>query len=70
MKTRAAAPHRYATAIATPPLSLRHHLLDLGEIQTLPEYPLCSIVKFNYHKTRHQASASMDAGRVSELSRY
>jgi len=42
----------------------------LKGIQIFFEYPLCSIVKFNYHKTRHQASASMDAGRVSELSRY
>jgi hypothetical protein len=33
------------------------------------EYLLCSIVNFNYHKTRHQASASMDAGRAPELSR-
>jgi hypothetical protein len=39
-------------------------------IQMFLEYPLCSMVKFNYHKTCHQASASMDAGRAPELSRY
>jgi len=50
--------------------ALRQVSIDLAEFRFSFEYLLCSIAKFNYHKTRHQASASMYAGRVSELSRY
>jgi len=42
----------------------------LSGIQILRQYPLFSMLKFNYHKTRHQASALTDAGRASEPSRY